>query len=281
MRRPAGTAPERAEEAERAGGPERFGWVGVAVTTGAQRMLANRGELAMGMGIQVLIVSAVSTLWRVAVEANGGLLDGYDAASITWYIAVSEAVYMAVSSRIIEEIGSDIATGAVASEMLRPAPVIGVRLATQFGATLPRLAANVVAGGTVALVTVGAPPSPGALLLALPALPLGAACNLMASHAFAGIAFWLRDAGSAWFLYQKLIFIFGGMLLPLQVLPRAMRIVAFGLPFMTMAYAPARLASGHVEPYLLLVQVGWLVALGAVAVAVFGAGERRLQAVGG
>ncbi|HEY8544011.1 MAG TPA: ABC-2 family transporter protein [Acidimicrobiales bacterium] len=256
-------------------------WAGVAVATGAGRMLAARGELVMGMAIQVLIVSAVSALWRVAVEANGGLLDGYDARSLTWYIAVSEAVYMAVSSRIIEEIGADIATGAVASEMLRPAPVIGVRLATQFGATLPRAVANLTAGCGVALVTVGAPPSWGALLLALPAIPLGAACNLVAAHAFAGAAFWLRDAGSAWFLYQKLIFIFGGMLLPLQVLPGPMRAVAFGLPLMTMAYVPARLASGHVEPFLLLVQAGWLVVLTVLAAAVFRAGERRLQTVGG
>jgi ABC-2 type transport system permease protein len=256
-------------------------WFGIAVATGARRTLAARTELVMGMAIQVIIVGAVSTLWRVAVEANGDVLDGYDATAVTWYLAVSEAVYMAVSSRLIEQIGTDIASGAVASEMLRPAPVVGVRLAGQFGASLPRLAAYLVAGGAVALVTVGAPPSAGALLLALPAMLLGAACNLMGSHTFAGIAFWLRDAGSAWFLYQKLIFIFGGMLLPLQVLPGPMRAVAMGLPFMTMAYVPARLASGHVEPELLLVQAVWLVVLGALAVALFGAGERRLQAVGG
>jgi hypothetical protein len=48
-----------------------------------------------------------------------------------------------------------------------------------------------------------------------------------------------------------------------------------------MAYAPARLASGHFEPWLIAVQVGWALVLGLAAVAVFGAGERRLQVVGG
>ena len=51
--------------------------------------------------------------------------------------------------------------------------------------------------------------------------------------------------------------------------------------FMAMAYVPARLASGHVEPQLLAVQLGWLVVLIAVAHTVFAAGERRLQVVGG
>ena len=50
---------------------------------------------------------------------------------------------------------------------------------------------------------------------------------------------------------------------------------------MAMAYAPARLASGHVEPELLLVQLAWLVGLSVLAVGVFARGERRLQVVGG
>ena len=256
-------------------------WFGVALANGARRVLASRGELVIGVLIYMVIVGAVTTLWRVAAEANGGVVDGYDALALTWYLAMSEAAYMAVNSRLIEEIGDEIAGGAVASEMLRPASVVGVRLATQLGLAAPRLVANAVAGSVVCLVTVGAPPSYPALLLAVPALGLAAACNLMAVHAFAAITFWLRDARSAWFLYQKLIFIFGGMLLPLQVLPGWLHTVSVSLPFMTMAYVPARLASGHVEPELLLVQLGWLAVLAALAVVAFNAGERRLQAVGG
>lgn len=256
-------------------------WVGIAVATGARRMLAARGELVFGMVVYGIIVSAVTALWRVAADANGGVVDGYDALALTWYLAISEAAYMAVNSRLIEDIGDDVAGGAVVSEMLRPVPVVGVRLADQFGAALPRLAAHLVVGIPMCLVLVGAPPAISPLLLAVPSMVLAVACNLMAVHAFAAVTFWLRDARSAWFIYQKTIFISGGMLLPLQVLPGWLEAVALRLPFMTMAYAPARLASGHVEPYLLAVQAGWLVALGGLAVAVFNAGERRLQAVGG
>jgi ABC-type uncharacterized transport system permease subunit len=48
-----------------------------------------------------------------------------------------------------------------------------------------------------------------------------------------------------------------------------------------MAYAPGRLASGHLEPALLLEQVAWLGALVVLASACFRSGERRLQVVGG
>ncbi|HMG41387.1 MAG TPA: ABC-2 family transporter protein [Acidimicrobiales bacterium] len=256
-------------------------WVGVAVRTGARRVLAEPSALLMQVFFYLLVTGAVTSLWRVAVEANGGTVAGYDARALTWYLALSEGAYLAVHSRIIEEIGDDVAGGTVASEMLRPAPVVGVRLATELGKALPRLAVNCGAGVLLCLLTVGAPPSTAGLLLAVPAMLLAGACNLAAMHGVAALTFWLRDARTSWFLYQKLIFIFGGMLLPLQVLPPWLHDVAVRLPFMTMTYVPARLASGHVEPELLLVQLGWLAVLAAFATSAFAGGERRLQAVGG
>ena len=144
-----------------------------------------------------------------------------------------------------------------------------------------RLAACCTLGALVATVTVGGPPRPAALALALPSVVIAIACNIVAQHAFAAAAFWLRDAGSAWFLYQKLIFVLGGMLIPLEALPGWLERTAAVLPFKAMSYTPARLASGHLDPVLVLQQIGWLVVLAAVAVAVFRAGERRLQVVGG
>jgi ABC-2 type transport system permease protein len=97
----------------------------------------------------------------------------------------------------------------------------------------------------------------------------------------AAIAFWVRDAGSAWFLYSKFVFVLGGMLIPLELLPHGLEVTAKALPIMAVAYVPARLASGHREPLLLLVQLAWLVAGVALASWAFAAGERRLRRVGG
>jgi ABC-2 type transport system permease protein len=84
-----------------------------------------------------------------------------------------------------------------------------------------------------------------------------------------------------WFLYLKAVFITGGMIIPLELLPDALERAALVLPFRAMAYAPARLASGHAEPGLLVEQAAWIVALAVLAGAAFRAGERRLQVVGG
>lgn len=252
-----------------------------AMRTAAQRVVADRGGLAVSLGFYVVIVATLTGLWRVAAGANGGAVGGYTAVALTWYIVTSEAAIVSVDARLIQLIGEDIAHGTVAIEMLRPASVVGVRVATEVGRGLPRLALLWAAGGVLASVVAGAPPRPAALLLAGPSLVLAIIANLLAQHTVAAAAFWLRDAGSIWFLYLKLVFITGGMIIPLELLPNSLERASLLLPFRAMAYAPARLAAGFWEPHLLLEQVLWIGVLGALAVAAFGAGERRLQVVGG
>jgi hypothetical protein len=113
----------------------------------------------------------------------------------------------------------------------------------------------------------GAPPDVTTLPLAAVSVVLAVTLNLIAQHLFAGAAFWLSDAKSTWFLYQKLVFILGGMLLPIEVLPHGLEAVARFLPFVAMAYVPARLSSRHFESWLLALQVGWIViaAIGATS----------------
>ncbi len=252
-----------------------------AVRGASQRVLAEPGGLVVTLAFYLVIVAVLSGLWRVAVATNDGNLAGYSAVALTWYIITSEAATVSIHARLIADVGDDIGSGAIAVELLRPASVIGMRVATELGRTLPKLAALWVAGGLMATVVSGAPPRPLALLLAAPSLVLAVLANLIAQHGVAAAAFWLRDAGSAWFLYLKAVFITGGMIIPLELLPNGLERASLFLPFRAMAYAPARLAAGFVEPHHLLEQVGWLAVLSVAAVAAFGAGERRLQVVGG
>lgn len=247
----------------------------------SRRMVQSRSGLAFTAAFYVIVVAVLAGLWRAAARGGTGTIVGYDAVALTWYIAASEAVTISLNARLIDDVGRDIASGAIAIELLRPASVLAHRVATELGTVLPRVALCCGVGTVLATVTAGAPPRPLALVFAVPGMILAVTCNIVAQHAFAASAFWLRNAGSAWFLYQKLVFVIGGMLLPLEVLPAWLHRVANVLPFRAMAYIPARLASGHVEPSLLLQQIGWLVVLAVAAAAVFGAGERRLQVVGG
>lgn len=252
-----------------------------ALRGSAQRSLADRGGLVVSIAFYLVIVGTLTGLWRVAVGANGGDLAGYSAVALTWYIVTSEAAIVAVNARHIEDIGNDIAQGSVAVELLRPASVLGVRVANELGRGLPKVLALFLAGALLSTVVAGGPPRPATLALVAPSLVLAITANLLAQHAVAAIAFWIRDAGAVWFLYLKGVFILGGMIIPLELLPDGVQRAAMLLPFRAMAYAPARLAAGHWEPLLLAEQAFWIGVLGVAATLAFRAGERRLQVVGG
>ncbi|MCP3987731.1 MAG: hypothetical protein GY724_01540 [Actinomycetia bacterium] len=251
-----------------------------AAATSARRLIASPSALATVAVFYLMVTIVLSGLWARAAEGRGGSLVGYSAAALIWYIATSEAAVNGIPIRLIEQIGIDITSGRIETELLRPATPVVVRLASEVGVALPRVGVCIGVGSVYCLVVAGRPPSLLASALAIPALILAVVGNLTAQHAFASAAFWLGDTKSSWFLYQKLVFVLGGMLLPLEILPRPLEITAKALPFAAFSYAPARLASGHVEPWWLLVQAGWLVVLGAVVLKTFAAGERRMIRVG-
>lgn len=253
----------------------------VTVSVAARNSLADRGGLVFTAGFYIAVTLALGSLWRTAAGANAGEVAGYTAVAFTWYVCTAEAVTISLNARLIDQVGEDIRNGVVAVELLRPVSMLTIRVASELGRALPRLAVCLTLGIVLAWLTGGAPPDPAALALAAPSILLAITANLVAMHAFASVAFWIRDARSTWFLYQKLVFVLGGMLIPLEVLPDALSSVAMLLPFAAMAYAPSRLAAGFVEPHLLLVQAGWLVVVCGLAVWVFAVGERRLQVVGG
>lgn len=245
-------------------------------TISTRRVAGERAGLVVVAVFYVMVTAVLAGLWAVAADANGGSIVGYSSVALVWYVAATEAGTIALPSKLIEEIGDEIGSERVATEMLRPVSVLWMRVAGQVGTMVPRLAVCVSVGVVFASLIGGAPPRPATLPYAAIALVVGVVVNLVAQHAFAAATFWVRDAKSAWFIYQKLVFVVGGMLLPLEVLPDAVETVAKVLPFMAMAYVPGRLAAGFPEPELILVQLGWLAVLAVVATRIFAAGERRL-----
>ena len=251
-----------------------------ALATATRRTIRHRAPLVGRILMYLVVLVVLAALWRAAVGEHGAIA-GYDFPAMLWYLTIAEAAVICVDPRLIEQVGSAIGDGSVSVEMLRPISVVGFRLSSSLGECLGRFAVAVVAGSAFAWSQVGAPQNVAAFALAVPAAIIGLTANLAAQHTFAAMAFWVNDAKAAWFLYQKLVFLLGGMLLPLELLPDGVETAARVMPFWSMSYAPARLASGHFDPLLLVGQLGWLFALLAAAIYVFGLGQRRLAVAGG
>ena len=148
---------------------------------------------------------------------------------------------------------------------------------------LPVLLLTLATGGAAAWLSVGAPPDwRGAALL--PAeLPLAWLLNFLMSTAIGLLAFVAEDTTAFEWIYNKLLLVAGGVLIPLDFFPEWLRGAAGLLPFASTTYTPAHLFvrpdRGAIE--LLAVQVAWIGVLGGATWALYRHGLRRLVVNGG
>jgi len=246
-------------------------------STRVRSYLSAPSALAFNTLVYLSVVAALSGLWKVAVEAAGGEMVGYGPLAIVWYITATEVAIMATPPRVIEDESNLILDGSVETDLLRPIDLFAVHVANWIGQSSPRFLACFFAGLIWALWFGGAPSALAPLLAAGVSLVLAIVINIVAQVTVAAATFWVRDTKGLWFLYQKLVFVVGGMLLPLEVLPSAVEQVARLLPFMAMAYAPGRLAAGFWEPELLAIQLVWLAVLVTAGLTAYRRGLDRLR----
>jgi ABC-2 type transport system permease protein len=72
------------------------------------------------------------------------------------------------------------------------------------------------------------------------------AALLAALHVWIGLlAFWLHDVSPVYWVCQKLMFVLGGLMLPLEVYPAAMQRIAAFTPFPALLAGPASFMLAH------------------------------------
>lgn len=251
------------------------------VRLGFRQARAEPGELLGRALFFGLILGVFSAVWRAVAES--GAAPGRQPAEMLWYLAVTEWVLM--SAPLVQfEMEEDIRRGDVAYQIARPASWLGARFAHGLGALTFRAPVMLAVACVAAWSVAGAPSRPAGLAVAI-AFGAMAAVVVTLFHVVIGVAaFWLGDVAPAYWIWQKLLFVLGGLLLPLQFYPAQFVRVARLTPFPVLLAAPASLATG--EPLmsagvLTLALAFWALAGWLVARAAFGRAVRRLHVNGG
>ena len=160
-----------------------------------------------------------------------------------WYIAITEWILCALP-RFHLDIEQDVRIGDVAYQLTRPTSYLGFRLsiaAAEFCANLVLLA---VVGLCVGFALVGAPEDPYALIAAVPLALLACLLWMLCTAAIGLSAFWVHDTAPLFWVFQKSVFVLGGLWVPLQLYPDWLRTLALALPFSAMLYTPAQVVFG-------------------------------------
>ncbi|GAA4855257.1 hypothetical protein GCM10023310_37740 [Paenibacillus vulneris] len=232
----------------------------------------------------IIIMYIFVQLWRVTYQGEGGgLIEGYSYEQIIWYILFAEALttaFPSLSTRVEEEVKN----GDVGYKLIRPLSYIGYHYVGYISEVAIRLLVNLCVGGLLGIALFGWPDFgwgwAGFILMSAGAVTV----NFLLNMALALCAFWVEETRGLEFVYHKLLFTIGGMLMPLELFPRALQEVCRWLPFQTVLYVPARTAvrwSDFAIMPMLLTQGIWIIVLGAGVALMYRLGVRKVNVNGG
>jgi viologen exporter family transport system permease protein len=248
---------------------------------GFRQARAEPGELLGRVLFFVLILGVFSAIWRAVAES--GASTARQPAEMLWYLAVTEWILLSAPS-VQFQIEDDIRRGDVAYQIARPASWLGARLAHGLGALAVRAPVMLVVACAAAWSLAGPPKRPVGLAVAIGFGLMAAAIVTLFDVGIGIAAFWLGDVAPAYWIWQKLLFVLGGLLLPLQFYPALFVRVARLTPFPALLAGPASLVTR--EPLMpasvLAVTLAFWAAVGwAVAHTAFNRAVSRLHVNGG
>lgn len=217
----------------------KYYWV--ALTT-AKSNLAYLGEVVTRTVFLAAILYIFLRLWQVTYAQCGATrLGGLSLSEMLWYLVITESIFMS-TPRITQNLDEDVRTGTLVVQLVRPLSYPLYYLAATMGERAVRFFMILVVGSVIALAFVG-PISMSllGLLIFVASLPLAFSLDFLGYFLVGLGAFWLEDTSGILLIYQKTIMLAGGLLLPVELFPDALKPVVKALPFSSIVYGPAHL----------------------------------------
>lgn len=227
--------------------------------------LAYPGEL-VGRSLMIIpFLWIFFQLWSVTFRASGtDVINGMTLRDTLWYLMVAETVELG-KPRIARTVAENVRDGSIAYLLTKPYNFMLYQFSTSMGDTIFRTLTNVLVGGAVTWMLVGPPPHPANWWMALIAVVGAWVLNFCANGLIGLAAFLAEDVAPFEWIFQKLAFVFGGLLIPLDFYPAWLQAISRMLPFSSMVYAPARLfVAPDTTGFVPLVSVQFLWILGLV-----------------
>lgn len=223
-------------------------------------------------------------LWSATYQATGKIvIAGMTLADTVWYLVLAETIVLS-KPRLAASIADGVKDGSIAYLLNKPYSFLVYHLSVGLGDSLVRMVFNFVAGATLVWLTVGPPPDPRGWPMVLVAITLGWMIDFSISAMIGLLAFVTEDIAAFEWIYSKVLFLLGGLLIPLDFFPAWLRAIALRLPFAYTIYGPARL---FVDPtperfaILLAGQLVWLAIVGTALALLYRRGVTWLTINGG
>ncbi len=240
--------------------------------------------VSRGFFILVILFIFVQ-LWSAVFTSQGSTeIAGLTLSETLWYFLLVEVLEIGRSKHDMT-IAEEVKSGTIAYALVRPYNYLGYHFAYSAGETIPKLLLLAGMGLPLILFYAGLPPTTIiSAVAALIAVSLALLLNFLIYSIIGLAAFVVEEVGPLRMIYQKLVFVLGGLLLPLDFLPSWLYNIAILLPFQLTTYAPAKLLvdfSWNHFGLTLTLQALWLTIFAVLLRLQYGSAVKRLEVNGG
>lgn len=219
------------------------GAVWAFVTLGWQRAAAERAAMIGRLLLYALILAIFWQLWQ-ATPLEELAASSPTAADLLWYVAITEWIVFSAGT-LYRSVEGQIASGDVERAIVRPVPYAIATLAEWVGAAAFHLLTIGTCGLAFATWLTGSMPiTPATVLPLLVSGALAGAIVLLFQLQLGYAAAWMGTSAPLFWIWQKLLFVLGGLLIPLTLYPAPLRALAEPGPFAAMLFVPGSLVLG-------------------------------------
>src|SRR5262245_32852594 len=193
------------------------------------------------MAFFAVILGVFSSLWRAVAEP--GMPVAADPKSLVWYLAATEWILLSAPPIHIE-VQETIRRGDIVYRLGQPVSYLLAEFASGLGLLAVRAPLLGVTAFLCAFAFTGWTPPLHALLIVVP-FGFAASALMTALYLWIGLlAFWLQEVSPVFWLWQKLMFVLGGLMLPLELYPAFVQRAAAFTPFPALLAGPAAFVLG-------------------------------------
>lgn len=233
----------------------------------------------------LFIVYIMMLLWKAIYGKGDNLVAGLTLTQMIWYLVTTELVTL-TRANVFTEISETVKKGDIAYLISKPYHYLGYLFANSMGEIGPKFVTNGITAIFMGLLYVGPIQgfSMGHFPLIVLSIILGICLNYFIYVTLALSAFWIEENAALSWIYSKLIFFLGGMLIPLELLPEWIGNLSRRMPFAYVTYGPGRLAVDFsYERFfeILKWQSGYLLFFILLALLIYRRGVKELNVNGG
>jgi ABC-2 type transport system permease protein len=231
-----------------------------------QIVLTERGRSFVWFLMSTIPALVTYLYWRAVFLSRPASISGWNLSSITSYYFLLIIAASVLIAHIEEDVSNDVKKGELTSYILKPFPYLISKLFTEtpyrilqgFYALIPILILIYVFKNPFALSA-----NPTVLILAIITAIMGYLLSFIFKMVLGLLALWLTEARGLFQLLEALMYLFGGYLLPITLLPGGFQKIANLLPFSFMLYYPITSFQGKYNvsslAIIILVQVIWFI----------------------